>query len=157
MRRILERLRSAEGDERFCVFSREDLEKVHRASLEVLRDVGCQILFDIECLKVFEKMLQPIEVTDESLCLDLIKQIGIGGNYLAEEHTARHFREVLWFPQLMKRISCEAYNRDRSTALRSANERVRSILEKNDPHPLAREQESEIAKIVKATDERYAR
>ncbi len=40
------------------------------------------------CLRV----LRGIEVTDDTIALDVMLQVGAGGNYLAEEHTVRHMR-----------------------------------------------------------------
>ena len=111
---------------------------------------GCleQIVLDVECLKSVERMMKPIEVNDETMCLDLIKRVGIRGNFLAEAHTAEHFREAFWFGDLMKRVTCEAYNQERRSALRNATERVDDILSSHDPHPLSAEQEGRIAEVV---------
>lgn len=40
------------------------------------------------CLRV----LRGIEVTDETIALDVMLEVGAGGNFLAEEHTIRHMR-----------------------------------------------------------------
>ena len=43
-----------------------------------------------------------IEVTDETLALDLIDRVGPGGHFLAEEHTLKHFRKF-WVPTILDR------------------------------------------------------
>lgn len=115
---------------------------------------GCleQILLDVECVKAVERMLQPIEVNDETLSLDLIRERGIGGGFLDSEHTVKHLRETMWFPKLMIRMSDEDYNHTKATPYTRAKSRVREILEQNDPHILTFEQEKEIARIVSLAD-----
>jgi len=46
-----------------------------------------------------------IEITasENDLPVDLIKNVGIGGNYLGEIHTAENFKENIWMPQLIER------------------------------------------------------
>lgn len=119
---------------------------------------GCleQILLDVECLGVMEKLTYPIEVNEKTLCLDLIKRVGIGGNYLSEDHTVENFRRVLWLPELMKRYSTSSYNQVPQNALRNAMDRVAELLRKNDPHPLTSECEREISMIVSAADRQFA-
>ena len=56
-----------------------------------------------EIIGYVERMMRGIEFSDETLGLDVIQKVGPGGNFLAEEHTALHFRDELWFPQLLDR------------------------------------------------------
>ncbi|MFH0964033.1 MAG: trimethylamine methyltransferase family protein [Planctomycetota bacterium] len=116
-----------------------------------------QILLDVECLTILERMMQPVEVSEETLCVELIKRVGIGGNYLAEEHTAAHFREALWLGGLMRRVTAEEYNRNHRTALSAACARVEEILREHDTRVLTVEQEKEVARIVGEADARSAR
>jgi trimethylamine--corrinoid protein Co-methyltransferase len=46
-------------------------------------------------------------VTPETLQLDLIRQVGIGGSYLETEHTLEKFREQLWEPRVSNRRARE--------------------------------------------------
>lgn len=119
---------------------------------------GCleQILLDVECLNALEKLTYPIEVNEQTLAVDLIKRVGIGGNFLSEEHTVEHFRRVLWFPEFMKRYSTSSYNQSPRNAQRNAMERVVELLQQNDPHPLSEDCEREISAIVAAADRQFA-
>ncbi len=55
-----------------------------------------------EVLHMVKQYMQGIEVSEETLALDLIDRIGPGGHYLNEYHTMRHFRKV-WYPDLFDR------------------------------------------------------
>jgi len=59
-----------------------------------------QLVIDNEIVRAVRGILRPIEVNDETLALDVVGQVGIGGNYLAEMHTAEHFREELLLSDL---------------------------------------------------------
>lgn len=119
---------------------------------------GCleQILLDVECLACLRKMVEPVEVSEETLCADLIRKVGIGGQFLAEMHTAENFRDVFWFPTLMKRVSAQEYDQHHRTALRNAVDGVQDILKHHDPHVLSPDQESEVARIVACADAEHA-
>jgi len=60
-------------------------------------------VMDDEILGAAFRIVRGFEVNRETIALELIKRVGIGGEYLGEEHTARHLREVTWFPTLTNR------------------------------------------------------
>lgn len=61
-----------------------------------------QLVIDNELFGYMHKALEPIEVTEETLALDVIRRVGIGGNYLAEMHTAEHFRDEMFLSELFE-------------------------------------------------------
>lgn len=64
-----------------------------------------QLVIDNEIAGAVRRMLQGFEVTPETIALDVIKDVGIGGNYLGHLHTARHFREETFLSDLFERLS----------------------------------------------------
>lgn len=83
------------------------------------------------------------------------EKVGIGGNFLAEEHTVKHFRNVVWLPKLMKRYSTGPRNEALRDAVRNAIDRVQDILRDREPYRLSPKQESGIERIVAAADARH--
>ena len=61
------------------------------------------LMMQHELIGYLERVLQGIEVSDEKLGIEVLQSVGHNGTFLAEEHTVRHFREELWFPQLLDR------------------------------------------------------
>lgn len=59
-----------------------------------------QLVIDNEIIRGVRHILRPIEVNDQTLALDAIKKVGIGGNYLEEDHTVEHFREEMFLSPL---------------------------------------------------------
>ena len=52
---------------------------------------------------VCERVLQGIEVTDETLAVSLIENVGPGGNFLAEAHTVMNMMDEFYHPSLADR------------------------------------------------------
>ena len=81
-----------------------------------------------------------IEVNEQTLAFDLIKQAGPGGHFVSSRHTRRHMRSELYSPQLSDRE-----NRDHWTDFGSkdawarATEKSRSILDAPDEPVLSAE------------------
>ena len=48
--------------------------------------------------------LRGIEVNDDTLALDVIREVGIGGNYLGHEHTATRFRDTTFNHPLLQHL-----------------------------------------------------
>lgn len=56
-----------------------------------------------EVVDYIERMARGFVVSDETLALEVVAEVGPGGNYLAHEHTVRNFRRELWFPRILDR------------------------------------------------------
>ncbi|MEM4233492.1 MAG: trimethylamine methyltransferase family protein, partial [Thermoplasmata archaeon] len=108
-----------------------------------------QLLFDHEIAGMTVKTFKGVEVNEDTLAVDLIKKVGIGGTYLGLKHTLAHIREyhvqLLWqnesFDQLVRKGGMDS--------LMAANERIESILREHRPEPLDRDVASRIDLIVK--------
>ena len=61
------------------------------------------LIMQHEIIGYVERMLRGIDVSDEKLGIETIESAIEQGSFLAEEHTVRHFRRELWFPQLLDR------------------------------------------------------
>lgn len=86
-----------------------------------------------EMVHMLERILAGMRVSDETLALDLIKNVGTRGNYLAEDHTAAFFRQELFFPILFRRQSIDQWMESGATSIvQRAHERVEAILAKGE-------------------------
>jgi len=77
-------------------------------------------------------------VNEETLALNVIKDVGIGGNYLAEEHTVQHMRETYWPAAIFNQKSWDAWMEDGGKDVYAvAHQKVQQILAKHyPPEPL---------------------
>jgi trimethylamine--corrinoid protein Co-methyltransferase len=62
-----------------------------------------QLVIDNEIAGNILRILQGIHVDEDTLALDVIAQVGHGGNFLDTEHTFRHYRREQYTPQLADR------------------------------------------------------
>ena len=109
------------------------------------------LLMQHEIVGYVERILRGFEVNEETLGLDVIRSVGHDGTFLGEMHTARHFREELWFPRLLDRAFWTAWVEqgastmyDRCIALKN------EILREHVPEPLDEGTAGEVDKIVDA-------
>jgi trimethylamine--corrinoid protein Co-methyltransferase len=51
-----------------------------------------KMVIDHEMFRYIRKMIEGIQINEETLALDVIDQVGPGGNYLAHDHTFDHMR-----------------------------------------------------------------
>jgi len=100
-------------------------------------DQGCsfeQLVIDDEWLGMFSRPFRGIEVTPETLALDVIQNVGVGGNFLRERHTIRHLRGEIWLPHLFGRQRWDRWlSEGGKDSMMRARERVKSILKENYP------------------------
>ena len=95
------------------------------------------LLLDDEICGAALRIARGIEVNADTLALDLIKDIGFSGNYLAETHTANHFRNELFIPKLYSREPYDTWEKGgEKLAMDNARERVRKILDEHEPRQL---------------------
>jgi trimethylamine--corrinoid protein Co-methyltransferase len=101
-----------------------------------------------ELAAMANNLLKGIEVTDDTLLLDEIHEVGPGGSYLGTTQTVKRFREF-WFPTLLDRkIRSQWLDAGGTTLGQRLNAKVKKILEKHQPKPLAPEKKQKLQEIV---------
>ena len=110
------------------------------------------LLMEAEIYGIVQKFAAGIEVSDETLALDVIKRVGPNGTYLAEKHTRAHMKDI-WRPGVWDRTPYDQWLREgRRGALESAEERAREILRTHAPAPLADDVRGELRRLVEAAE-----
>jgi trimethylamine--corrinoid protein Co-methyltransferase len=113
-----------------------------------------QLVIDNEIARYIRRMLQGFAVTEDTIALDVIKEVGIGGNYLTHPHTAAGFRREFWMSDLMERMPWDAWSRQELRGMEArAQARARKILAEHHPQPLDHAQVAEIDRIVAAAQQ----
>jgi trimethylamine--corrinoid protein Co-methyltransferase len=94
-----------------------------------------QAVIDDEIIAYVKRYLRGVTVNDETLAVDVIKQVGISGSFLEQSHTADHFRTELFMPRLLFRRPREEWESRGSRDLAaSAEERAQALMQnKIDP------------------------
>jgi trimethylamine--corrinoid protein Co-methyltransferase len=108
-----------------------------------------ELVMDNEICKAVLKTVQGIEVNDETLAVDAIDKVGPGGHFLAEKHTLKHFKNVLFFPELADRNSYDAWKKAGGKSMvKRATEKAEQILKDHWPTPLDKDVQKEISEII---------
>jgi trimethylamine--corrinoid protein Co-methyltransferase len=111
------------------------------------------MVIDNEIIDYALRYVQGIEVSDETLAVEVIHSVGPRGNYLGERHTVEHFRER-WKSRIADISAFETWEAEGSKPLEEvAKEKVREILASHKPQPLSEAAEREISYILKKSKE----
>jgi len=104
-----------------------------------------------EIIGYVERLMRGIEVTPEAIALDVIERVGPGGNYLADDHTAAHFRREHWFPELLDRQFFDAWAAAGRKDMRArCREKLDRILATHEPEPPSDDLADELDRIAAA-------
>lgn len=71
-----------------------------------------QALIGIELAKYIHLLHNEISVTDEDIPIEVIKSVGIGGNYIGEIHTVENFKKNIWMTELIDRTISDSKSID---------------------------------------------
>lgn len=95
-----------------------------------------QLVLDCEMARMIKHTVMGVPVTDETLAIDSIKEVGPGGDFLMHKHTFAHMREQSR-PELIDRKMRDKWIAAGSTsAYDRAMVKVREILDNHKPAPL---------------------
>lgn len=108
-----------------------------------------QMIMDCEIFSIVSRMMSGITVNDETLALDVIKEVGPGGSYLSHGHTRKHVRN-LWKHTLLDRRPYNVWEKKKDNAIDWAGEKARQIFVSHHPKPLEAGLEEEMGKLVRS-------
>ena len=101
-----------------------------------------------ELIRMNRAFSRGVRFDDDALAVDVIHEVGPGGQFLSHEHTMRHWRE-LWVPQLFERRRLEAWQEKGSKQMR---QRVRgatvALMDAHQPQPMTASVDAEIERIL---------
>ena len=112
---------------------------------------------DNDLCHMVARMLQGIEISSETLAVDLIHEVGpIPGHFLSKQHTRDWWRKEQYVPKLADRQSYPMWEKGGSKDLFAmAEERVKEILATHQPTPLPEDQDRELDNILREAEEYY--
>ena len=116
------------------------------AGVQMAHDVGYldsgmtnsieQLIICDELIGYTRHFMKDVEVSEETLALDVIDKIGPDGNFMTSPHTRRHYRDD-WYPRLFERRNYDTWEKAGSKTFRQrAQQKALEILEQHKPEPL---------------------
>jgi trimethylamine--corrinoid protein Co-methyltransferase len=98
-----------------------------------------------EIISMIAYLLKGIEVSDETLALEVIGKVGPGGHYLTEKHTRKFFQKEHWLPTLLNRQTRNTWLKNGSKDLaKRAKEKTEELLRSHTPSVLPFDIEMEL-------------
>jgi len=111
-----------------------------------------QLVLDAEFARMIKHTVKGIPVDDETLAVDVIREVGAFGDFLVHKHTVKRMRTQSQ-PEFIDRSMRETWERKGSLqAHQKAVQKVKHILETHKPEPLPRDVLDEIRAIVLETE-----
>ncbi|MBN1507170.1 MAG: trimethylamine methyltransferase family protein, partial [Sedimentisphaerales bacterium] len=102
------------------------------------------------------RFMQGVEVTDETLAIELINQVGYAPDFFDEEHTKKWWQLEQYVPRSADRLTYpEWLAQGKKSALDYAKERMENILATHEPMRLSREQEQIVQDVLKEARDFY--
>jgi len=112
-----------------------------------------QLVIDDEIARYVKHILKGIDGAPDRRALDVIEEVGPGGQFADHAHTARHFREEFWLSALMDRMPWTGWEANDKKGMEDhAREKARRLIEEHTPEPLEDDQVREIDDIVQAAE-----
>jgi trimethylamine--corrinoid protein Co-methyltransferase len=109
------------------------------------------IVFSAEIINRMRHFMQGMNFDADSLALELIQQVGPGGDFLKTDHTLKNFRSF-WQPALFNRRRMHDWQKKGSKRLSDQlREKTVSLMEAHQPEPLPASLKDELAYILQAT------
>lgn len=115
-----------------------------------------QFVVDNEIFKMIRKVIGGFNVADENMAVDIIKEIGPGGEFVSHQHTFDHFKKEQSHTKLFDRSMRETWVLEGGTNLTErAYAEANFILNNHKPLPLAESVMRTIREIVAEAEKEY--
>lgn len=96
-----------------------------------------KFVLDCELLGMFHRFLQGLDLSENGLAMDSLREVPAGGHHLGTEHTMRNFRTAFHRADLFDYNSYEQWSEEGAqTAEQRANVRYKALLHDYQPPPL---------------------
>ncbi|MCL2163905.1 MAG: trimethylamine methyltransferase family protein [Oscillospiraceae bacterium] len=130
---------------------------IHDVGFIEMGMTGCLegLVIGDEIISAVRALFRRIEISDRTLALDLIDEVGPGGNFLTSDHTIDNYKEELWTGELISNdVFADWKARGSKTMFQRANEKAKKILASYTREPLPADLVMELDSIVKRAEQR---
>jgi trimethylamine--corrinoid protein Co-methyltransferase len=102
-----------------------------------------------EIIDQVRRLYRGIPVNEDTLALDVIREVGSDGNFLVHRHTLEHLQSTQWRPKLINRTGYEKWEASgRISLLQRAQQKLQQILQEHRPIPIPADKARIIQKRV---------
>jgi trimethylamine--corrinoid protein Co-methyltransferase len=102
-----------------------------------------------ECISLNRRLFAGVEVNEETLAVDVVAQVGPGGDFLSTKHTRRHVRSAQWRPTIINRQGHKSWLEEGGLDLKEkARRKALRLLAEHEPEPLRADVAARIDALV---------
>jgi len=106
------------------------------------------IVLTAEVIRMMRRFAEGVALDPEAMALDVIDEVGPGGDFITQKHTAKHFREH-WQPKLFSRQRLDDWvGSGRPTLGKRLRDQTVALIESHRPQPLAEGMRQEIDYVL---------
>lgn len=114
-----------------------------------------KVVIDHENIKNMVRARKGIEINDETLAVDVIKDVGPGGQYLTHNQTFEKFKEAHLIPELVNTCNYHDWEKMELKDIKDrAREKVKHILKTHIPPPIDEKLYRELNEFIKNIEKR---
>jgi trimethylamine--corrinoid protein Co-methyltransferase len=106
------------------------------------------LVLDCEMAEAVRRFLRGADVDEDSLAVEAVNRVGPSWHYLEDEHTLRHFRQAVWYPELWQRSAGPAQPEDADSLRRRAQARIRELLGSHRPPKMTQAAREDIRTLL---------
>jgi len=107
------------------------------------------LVIENEMVGMVRRIIRGIDINEETLAVNVIREIGPEQTFLKSKHTLRHYRNELWMPAIAERRFWDDWMRDGGKDIQiRAKAKAREILRSHVVEPLPGDVVKEIDRIV---------
>jgi trimethylamine--corrinoid protein Co-methyltransferase len=113
-------------------------------------------IIDDDIANTIGRIVEGFEISDETIGLDLIKNVGSDGTFLNSKQTRTMWRSEDYMPKIFDKTSYQEWiNTGKKTVLDRAKEKYEEIISTHKPLALSPQQDSEIERILREATRYY--
>ena len=106
-----------------------------------------------EIISYVKRVIRGFDISRDRIGMDVIRQVGPGGNFLAEEQTARLHRQEHWRPEFLNRSDPDTWiERGSRSYGEIVTQKAIEILETHEPEALSEDVSEALDGIVKKAE-----
>ena len=111
-----------------------------------------QLVLDNEFIRMIKHVIKGFAVDADSLAVEVIKSVGVSGDFISQRHTLEHMQEHS-HPEFIDRSRMEKWQAAGAPdSYRRAKEKTQYILQNHQPEPLPENMLKELKDIIKETE-----
>ncbi len=109
------------------------------------------LVFQNEVIGYVESCMRTVDFDEEALGFEEVAAVGPRGTFIDRPFTAEHFRNEIWFPEILDREFFDNWTRKGSRSIEQVvRDKVEAIGRTHTPRPMPPEAAREIEKVVAA-------